>query len=126
MARILVIDDDAELRALAGLNLKDAGYQVLLAADGNEGLKLFREQPADLVITDIYMPNREGLETIRDMRQRSPKVGIIAISGRATAGTMLGIARKLGADEVLQKPFAMQELLSAVDKVLAARTAAER
>lgn len=126
MARILLIDDDAELRVLAGLNLKEAGYDVSLAADGNEGLKLFRQEPADLVITDIYMPNREGLETIRDLRQRFPGVGIIAMSGRATAGTMLGIARKLGADEVLQKPFATNELLDAISKVLSSRTASDR
>jgi DNA-binding response OmpR family regulator len=72
----------------------------------------------DVVITDLYMPNQEGLETIRELRSRFPTVAIIAMSGRPTAETMLSIAQKLGAVGVLQKPFVPQELLAAVTKAL--------
>ena len=118
MARILVIDDDPDMRALVEQMLKSAGHETILAADGREGIDQCRSKPADLVITDIYMPNQEGLETIMELRKRFPGLAIIAMSGRATAGTMLSIAEKLGAVETLQKPFVAEELLAAVEKAL--------
>src|SRR5260221_1697721 len=120
MARILVIDDDPDMRDMLGQTLKSAGHEVALAADGQEGVHQCRARPADLVVTDIYMPNREGLETIMELRNGFPDIAIIAMSGRATAGTMLSIARKLGAEEVLQKPFVTEELRTAVERVLRA------
>src|SRR5260370_15870919 len=120
MARILVIDDDADMRAMLGQTFKSAGHEVALAGDGQEGGRQCRARPADLVVTNIYMPNREGLETIMELRRRFPEIGIIAMSGRDTARTVLSIAQKLGAVEVLQKPFVSDELLTAVERVLQA------
>jgi DNA-binding NtrC family response regulator len=118
MARILVIDDDPEIRALLEQTLKAAGHEVILAADGKEGVERYRSPPADLVITDLYMPNQEGLETIREFRMRFPKVAIIAMSGKPAGGTMLSIAQKMGAIGVLHKPFLADELIAAVAKAL--------
>ena len=118
MARILVIDDDPDMRALLEQTLKSAGHEVALAADGRQGVDQYRANPADLVITDLYMPGQEGLETIIELRKRFPEAAIMAVSGRATAATMLSVAQKLGALEVLQKPFDTAELLAAVGNAL--------
>ena len=93
MARILVIDDEPDVRALVEQTLKPAGHEVVPAADGREGVDSYCAKPADLVITDIYMPNQEGLETIVELRRRFPGVAIIAMSGWSTAETMLSIAQ---------------------------------
>jgi CheY-like chemotaxis protein len=118
MARILVIDDESEIRTLLELILKSAGHEVILAADGREGVERYRTSPADLVITDLYMPNQDGVETIRELRMRFPEVPIIATSGRAIAAILLPIAQKLGAVGILQKPFAPDELIAAVARAL--------
>ena len=118
MAQILVIDDDPSVRVTIEQILQSAGHAVISAVDGREGVDIFRANPVDVVITDLYMPNQEGLETIRELRSRFPTVAIIAMSGRPTAETMLSIAQKLGAVGVLQKPFVPQELLAAVTKAL--------
>jgi CheY-like chemotaxis protein len=118
MARILVIDDDLDMRAMLEQTLRSAGHEVILAADGREGVERHRTSPADLVITDIYMPKQDGLETIRAFRRRFPEVAIIAMSGRVFAVTMLSIAQDLGAVGVLLKPFVRDELLAAVAKAL--------
>ena len=86
MARILVIDDEADMRGLLEETLQSAGHEVSLAADGEEGMKRFRARPADLVITDLYMPGQEGLETIMQLRREFPSVAIMAMSGRVAAG----------------------------------------
>ncbi len=125
MVRILVIDDDADMRAMLEQTLNSAGHEVTLAADGREGLEQYRRKPADLVITDIYMPNQEGLETIIELRRHFPEVAIIAMSGRAAAGPMLSLAQKLGAVEVLHKPFVAEELLAAVAKALGEKSPAK-
>ncbi len=118
MARILVIDDDPDTRAMLEQTLKTAGHEVVLAADGKEGVERYRTSPADLVITDIYMPKQDGLETIREFHRRSPELRIIAMSGRALAVTMLSIAQDLGAVGILQKPFLADQLITAVAKAL--------
>jgi two-component system, NtrC family, response regulator AtoC len=118
MARILVIDDDPDTRAMLEQTLKHAGYEVILAADGREGVERHSTSPADLVITDIYMPKQGGLETIREFRMRFPEVSIIAMSGRVLADTMLSIAQDFGAVAVLHKPFTADELIAAVAKAL--------
>jgi two-component system, chemotaxis family, chemotaxis protein CheY len=118
MAQILVIDNDADVRTLLEQMLKPVGHKVFLAADGKEGMKLHRAAPADLVITDLFMPNQEGLETIIELRKDFPEVRIIAMSGKDAASAMLRAARQLGANKVLQKPFFPLELLVAVEEVL--------
>jgi len=118
---VLVIDDDAELRAMLEETLTLANYQVVLASDGKKGMEKLRATPSDLVITDIFMPNEEGLETITKLRKEYPTVAIIAISGSsALARPMLTVALRLGADEVLAKPFLASELLESVERVLSA------
>jgi DNA-binding response OmpR family regulator len=120
MPRILVVDDEPRIRELFRLFLEREGYQVEAAADGEEGLKLFREDPADLVVTDLIMPRKEGMETIIELRRDFPEAKIIAISGggRATPESYLKTAQTLGAQRVLMKPFNRDELLEAVAEVL--------
>jgi CheY-like chemotaxis protein len=118
MQRILVIDDEAEMRALLEKSLGSSGYEVVSAADGKEALKLQRKTPANLVITDIFMPVMEGFETIAALRKEFPQVPIIAISGKAVAPDFLAVAQRLGAVKALEKPFTFRDLLQAVKEVL--------
>ena len=118
MAAILVIDDDPDVRDLLKRTLESAGHQVTLAADGRQGVLVFRSTGADLVITDLFMPNQEGLETIKQLRLEFPEARIIAISGKPTGGTMLSVAQRLGAIAVLPKPFLPDELLKTVEQSL--------
>jgi len=126
MAQILIIDDDPAIRATIEEILRSAGHAVISAVDGIEGVKTFRANPAHVVITDLYMPNQEGLETIRELRQGNPKAVIVAMCGKPTGDTMLSIAQKLGAVEVLQKPFVPQELLDAVEQALSGQSSEPR
>jgi DNA-binding response OmpR family regulator len=119
MAKILVIDDDEQLRVVLHRLLTSAGHVVTTACDGVDGLKCFRADPADLVITDIVMPDQEGLETIMSLRREQRGLGIIAISGaRANSVDCLKIAGLLGAGCTLAKPFTLQQLKDAIAKVL--------
>jgi len=120
MARILVIDDEENVRDLLRDVLEERGHEVLEASDGDLGSALYRERPADLVITDIIMPNKEGLETILDLRRDYPEVKIIAISGGSRVGRhdVLPLARTLGALRTFSKPFNLRELIDAVDELL--------
>lgn len=118
MADVLVIDDDPDMRELLRVTLEGAGHKVTLASNGREGVERYRAKPTDLVITDLFMPDQEGIETIKQMRIEFPDLSIIAISGKPTGGTMLTVAQRLGARAVLQKPFLPQELLEAVEQSL--------
>jgi DNA-binding response OmpR family regulator len=120
--KILVIDDEPAIRSILSRLLSDQGYQVTTAEDGVRGWALFLEQKPDLVITDIIMPEREGVETIRKIRREYPHAKIIAISGggRLVNYDVLAVARKFGADEVIHKPFDARGLLEAVVRVAAA------
>ena len=118
MAVILVIDDDPDTRDLLKATLESAGHEVVLAPEGRQGVQSYRNRRTDLVITDLYMPGQEGLETIKQMRMEFPEVPIIAISGRPTGSTMLTVAKRLGAKDVLQKPFLPAELLKVVEQAL--------
>ena len=119
-ARVLVIDDEENIRLMVQQMLKRAGYDAVAAGDGSEGIRLQREKPADLVITDLIMPGQEGLETIMEIRRSFPKTKIIAISGGGHAGVLdfLPIATQLGALRTLPKPFTHQQLLGLVKEVL--------
>jgi len=121
--KILVIDDDDLVRATIVAVLDRADVEVTEAEDGNVGMRLFEESGHDVVITDILMPNREGIETIRDLRRAEQDVKIIAMSGGGNIDKMqlLDLARKFGADRVLPKPFTPQQVLTALDEVLAER-----
>lgn len=120
MARILVIDDDSDVRALICGDLRSAGHDVTAAADGAQGLALQRQSPAELVVTDIFMPEKEGIETIRSIRKLDPSVPILAISGggRAANTDFLPLAEKFGANGTLAKPFSTNALLNAVRTAL--------
>jgi CheY-like chemotaxis protein len=117
---ILVIDDDPLVRRTIERILEKSGYRVHLAADGLEGLRAFRTLRPDLVITDVVMPVKEGLDTIRLLRTWSPDAKIIAISGgnRNSKRDLLATAIALGAAAAITKPFAPDELLSKVSKNL--------
>ncbi len=119
--KILVIDDDDLVRATIVAVLDRADVAVTEASDGNIGMRLFEEGGHDVVITDILMPNREGIETIRDLRRTEKDVKIIAISGGGNIDKMqlLDLAQKFGADRVLPKPFTPQQVLATLDEVLA-------
>lgn len=119
MAKILVIEDDADVRAAIQTGLIKAGYSVLSAAHGKEGINILRQNTVELVITDIFMPEQEGLETITALRKQYPQLPVIAISGgNVVSREMLSVARELGAQEVIEKPFGLTSLLAAVDKAL--------
>ena len=118
--RILVIDDDQQIRILLRQVMEWAGYEVVEAEDGREGLLKLRKLGADLVITDLIMPEQEGLETITSMKKEYPALKIIAISGGGRIGpeAYLPAAQELGAERVFSKPFDIRELAEAVKELL--------
>jgi two-component system chemotaxis response regulator CheY len=122
MKRILVIEDNEDIRTFMQVALEGAGFSVTLAQDGAEGLDRQREAPADVVITDIFMPDKDGIETIFELRQEFPQLKIIAVSGGGDFPKKLdylSTAIQFGAVKSLSKPFDSHELLEAVNKVLA-------
>ncbi len=116
MARILIIDDDPLIREYLFSLLSFRSYDVMAAPDGRIGMQLFRCRPCDLVITDLIMPDKEGIETIMELRRDYPEVKIIAISGggKLDPDGYLSMAGLLGADRLLRKPFKMPEMMSAI------------
>ena len=120
MARILIIDDEAMIRDLLVQILDREGYETITASDGKDGIKIHRENPADLIITDLLMPEKDGLETIMELRRDSQDVKIIAMSGggKIDSKTYLQIAETMGAIETLTKPFDLKELLKKVQELL--------
>lgn len=123
MATILIIDDDASVREMICQILSAESHRVLQAADGRIGYRLVAAHAPDLVITDIFMPNMEGIETIREIRRFSDTIKIIAISGsgsdRGFQSLYLDFANRLGADAILSKPFHAAELIEIVNECLA-------
>jgi len=121
MQNILVIDDDKLMRLALARILIASGYNVVQAADGDEGLQMYRTQDFDLVITDLIMPDKEGIQIIRELRKENSKIRIIAMSagGRGGATDYLKWARLMGAKQCLSKPIKREELLNAVSAVLA-------
>ncbi len=121
MTRILIIDDEVQVREMLREAFKEGGYEVVEAQDVAEGMKKIKEAPVALVVTDILMPEREGLETIQALRLECPNVKIVAISGGdgADPKVLLDISSFLGVDQVLAKPFSSEQLLEAVGSCLA-------
>ena len=120
MSNILIIDDDTQILRMLRQILERENYHVTEASNGKQGLKLYRENHADLVITDIIMPEKEGIEMIIEVKRDYPDVKIIAISGggRIKSEDYLDIAKKLGAHRIFAKPVERKELLNAVRDLL--------
>ena len=120
MAKILVVDDEPSIRLLLRRTLERGGYEVAEAEDGELAVRSQRANPADLVIVDIYMPEKEGLETILELRADARDLKIIAISGGGRAGNLspLQVAETFGASRTLIKPIEPEALLESVSAVL--------
>ena len=130
MASILIIDDEEDIRDALQMVLERAGYEVRVASNGNEAIELQREAPAQLVITDIIMPEKDGVHTIKELSREFPGVRIIAISGGGgveplaykpgaiTTTAYLAAAKEVGADRVFTKPFDRKDLIQTVDELL--------
>jgi DNA-binding response OmpR family regulator len=121
MSRILIVDDDPHVRQMLERVLRKADHDVETAENGKVALRVHRERPVDLVVTDIIMPEKEGLETITEFRQCFPAVKIVAISGGGRIGPAqyLKMAKVLGANRTFSKPFNPSELTAAVGELLA-------
>lgn len=120
MKRILIIDDDRQICKLMTRMLERAGYEVETATDGQKGVMAFHANASDLVITDLIMPDKEGVEVIMELRQDFPDLPIIAMSGGARIGpnTYLKLAKKLGAAYTLTKPISQDTLLTAIKDLI--------
>jgi CheY-like chemotaxis protein len=124
-ARVLVIDDNSDMLEMIKTVLLGGGYDVTVTTDGGKGLEAQRLHAFDLAITDIFMPHQDGIETIGMMKKEFPRMPIIAMSGgakfitRQTSVDYLATAAHFGADRVLRKPFEIDELLLAVEELLA-------
>lgn len=118
--RVLIIDDDEQIRVLLRQMMEWAGYEVLVAENGKIAMQIQSEKPADLVITDLIMPEQEGLETISSLKKEYAGIKIIAISGGGRIGpeAYLPAALELGADKVFSKPFDVQEVVATVKELL--------
>lgn len=122
MATILVIDDNPEFREILRAHLEANGHRAVLAGNGDQGLVLLEREAVDIVLTDILMPQRDGVEVLREAKRRWPGLPVIAISGGGWIGAteLLGMAERLGADDILQKPVRRDDLIRAVDEALTA------
>ena len=124
MERILIIDDEQQIRSMLRLMLERDGYEVVEAPDGIEGIKTYRQNPADLIITDLIMPNKDGIGMIIELQKEFPDVKIIAMSGgglNKPEGYLKG-AKKLGAACTLTKPIDREKMLRAVKNVIKGMT----
>ncbi|MGD8654451.1 MAG: response regulator [Desulfobacterales bacterium] len=120
MARILIIDDEPQIRSMLRLMLERVGYEVIEAADGMEGIRQYRDNPADVIITDLIMPNKDGIGMIIELKKEFPEIKIIAMSGGGVnrpEGYLDG-AKKLGATRTLTKPIDRDEMIAAVKETL--------
>jgi two-component system response regulator (stage 0 sporulation protein F) len=114
MATILIIDDEESIRLLLRSALEAAGYEVTEAANGRQGLELYRRKPTDLVITDILMPELNGLDMLLELTREFLNAKVVAISGAGGEKNVLDVAKLLGARQTFRKPFSMPQLLGAV------------
>ena len=120
MPGILIVEDDKELREMLKISLIRHKYTVLEAADGKEAITHFKPSITDLVITDLIMPDEDGLKVIMRLREIKPSLRVIAISGggKAGPGSYLNLAKALGADAVFSKPFSVNELIAKIEMLL--------
>lgn len=120
MNKILLIDDDNHFREMFAELLKRENFEVIETNDGRNALILYETHKPDLVITDIIMPDKEGIETILDLKRNHPNAKIIAISGggRTNAMDNLRSARLLGADQTFEKPFDNKEILKSITELI--------
>jgi YesN/AraC family two-component response regulator len=121
MYDILVVDDEPMIREGLKVALEMEGHKAVTASDGIEAMRMFYEQKPQLVITDIIMPESDGIEVICTVKEKNPDVKILAISGggRISAKDHLKIAKQLGATGVLAKPFSTEELICEINKLFA-------
>jgi DNA-binding NtrC family response regulator len=124
MARILVIDDERIIRTIVKHALEEDGHEVIEAGDGEEGIQLYRKNPTDLVVTDIIMPRKEGIETIKELRRNYPDIKIIAMSGGGKISSVdyLKLARQFGAMGTYDKSSNWGELVKMVRELLSAHS----
>jgi CheY-like chemotaxis protein len=128
MARVLVIDDEEEVRRVVDVMLKNAGHVAVLALDGNGAVEQFEQQRFDLVICDLFMPNKDGIETLKELRRLDPAVPVIMMSSGMPSASYLGtghvdylaMAEGLGATRTIKKPFRYSQLIGLVQECLAA------
>lgn len=120
MSRILVVDDNTSMREAVCDMLQQAGYETISVENGRFAVQIHRSDPVDLIITDLFMPDTDGLEIIYQFRHEFPNVKIIAVSGGGSRGLveLLSVAKKMGAQRALMKPFSWEDLLSAVQELL--------
>ena len=120
LGKVLLIDDDPDLLPMMTAAFKAYGFDTVSARDGREGMKLFQTEQPDLVVTDIVMPEQEGIATIIQIKRETGPTKVIAISGggRSGKGDFLVWAKELGADEVLRKPFRMSELVATARRLI--------
>ncbi|MBF0584519.1 MAG: response regulator [Magnetococcales bacterium] len=119
MARILIVDDDISIRILLRKLLEDDGHQIEEAVDGKQAVRCYWENPADLVITDVLMPEKDGVELIRDLLRGFPDVRVVAMSGGGrwvSARRGLQLAGESGAAHLLEKPFTKKQILEIVHR----------
>lgn len=119
MTRVLVIDDNDDFRKLALLWFQIHGMDAEGAANGAQGLQVQRARPADVIVTDIFMPEKEGIETIQELRKEFPEASIIAMTGREslTGYDVFQVARELGVARTLKKPFKLDDLVALVKEL---------
>ncbi len=115
---IILVDDDAEFRTILVETLEEAGFRVRVAANGFEALELHDQSPCDLIVSDIFMPDMDGIELIRLLRKRGATCPILSISAAHAAVDYLSAAKSLGATSILEKPFRTEEFLDAVASCL--------
>lgn len=120
MKRILIVDDEQIVLEVLRKILELEGYEVITAANGDEGIELFSQKPFDLVITDMVMPEKDGLQTILDLRKEDPDLAVIAMSGGGTISKerYLAVAGYLDGIITITKPFSMESITEAVAKLL--------
>ncbi len=118
MAKVMIVEDDVDLCRAVSDALSDAGHDVREASDGDDAIRLTEERIDDVVITDLFMPGRDGFELIKHLHVVAPGIRIIAVSGQVVLGKAdyLRMARSLGATRTLRKPFRLAELLKAISE----------
>ena len=119
LRRVLIVDDNADMRAFLKIVLERAGFEVEVAAEGRQALGLQREHPADVLVTDIFMPEPDGLELIQHFKSSFPRIKVVAISGggRVAKADYLYVASEIGAEAVLRKPFSTETLVRTLQEL---------